>query len=62
MSMRYLNTLLIATTMVLVSMNGILDFRESTNDIENQVLEDEPVIEYPSQATSPGQVFYRTIM
>ena len=58
MSMRYLNTLLIATIMILVSMNGVIDTSESTNEIEYEILEEEPVIEYPSQATSPGHVVF----
>ncbi len=56
--MRYLNTLLIATIMILVSMNGVIDTSKSTSEIEYEILEEEPVIEYPSQATSPGHVVF----
>ena len=49
MSARYVNTLLTATIMILVSMNGILDFSEK----ENQSPELLELVE-PQFATSPG--------
>ena len=49
MSARYVNTLLTATIMILVSMNGILDFSEKENE-SPELLE---LVE-PQFATSPG--------
>jgi hypothetical protein len=49
MSMRYVNTLLTAAIMILVSMNGIIDFSEKEDkDLELLELAD------PHFATSPG--------
>ena len=49
MSTRYVNTLLIATIMVLVSMNGVLDFSEKENESPELLELDEPQF-----ASSPG--------
>ena len=49
MSARYVNTLLIATIMVLVSMNGVLDFSEIENETPELLEQTEPQF-----ATSPG--------
>jgi len=49
MSMRYVNTLLTAAIMILVSMNGIIDFSEK-EDKDLQLLE----LAEPHFATSPG--------
>ncbi|MDE0707689.1 MAG: hypothetical protein OSB33_01950, partial [Candidatus Poseidoniales archaeon] len=49
MSMRYVNTLLTATIMILVSMNGVLNFSEKENETP-ELLE----IAEPQFATSPG--------
>ncbi len=58
MSARYLNAIFVAIIMVLVSTSGIIDFDEGYSDFEIETLESEPVVQYPSQATSPGHVVF----
>ena len=53
MSARYVNTLLTATIMILVSMNGVLDFSEKENETP-ELLE----LVQPQFATSPGHVVF----
>ena len=53
MSARYVNTLLTATIMILVSMNGVLDFSETENE-SPELLE----LVQPQFATSPGHVVF----
>ncbi|MCS5535527.1 MAG: hypothetical protein NZ802_06705, partial [Candidatus Poseidoniales archaeon] len=53
MSARYVNTLLTAAIMILVSMNGVLDFSEKENETP-ELLE----LVQPQFATSPGHVVF----
>ena len=53
MSARYVNTLLTATIMILVSMNGVFDFSEKENE-SPELLE----LVQPQFATSPGHVVF----
>ena len=58
MSARYLNAIFVAITMVLISTSGIIDFDEDYSEFEIETLETEPVVQYPSQTTSPGHVVF----
>ena len=54
MSARYVNTLLIATIMVLVSMNGVLEFSEKENE-SPELLE---LVEPLHAPTDPGHTVF----
>jgi hypothetical protein len=54
MSMRYVNTLMIATIMVLVSMNGVLDFNEKQNE-KPELLE---LVVQQEAPTNPGHTVF----
>jgi len=54
MSMRSITPLMIAALMVLMSLNGLMDFSETTTEPDNELLE----IAEPQYATSPGHVVF----